>query len=452
MEVSSLEPVATQPVETEYRRIKTSIPAPESIPLLQRLRAVEPRSMQGMPPVVWDRAQGFLVHDPYGNQWIDLTSGIVMANSGHAHPRIVEAIRNQAESELLFTYAFASRKRQELLELLVNLSPYKSGKAILFSAGTEATECSIALMRKHGLAVSPAKLGILSIEGSFHGRTLSARFASGPPGLVDGLDRAAVLHWQLPLPGSAASHGFLDDLARRNIDSDTTAGIILESIPGLTTTPYPQEYIDELMSWAAKHRVVLAVDEVQSGMGRTGKLFAFEHYGIVPDLIACGKGLSSSIPASAVIGRAEIMDLAAPGEMSSTFGGNPVSVAAVLENLKVIQTDRLVERSAAMGRVLRAALNRIASRHRPYVASLDGRGLFYSLHLKDPETQQALVSLCDDVALEAVRRGVMMFVTGRGMIKFSPPLVIEEEALLEAVETVGEVIDQTLALKAAHAI
>ena len=444
IQVSPLTPVPTEAVETRYRRIRTPIPVPESIPLIERLRRMEPRSMFGMPPVVWHQAEGFLIRDPYGNQWIDLTSGIVMANSGHCHPRVMQAIRDQLDSRLIFSYAFPTEVREQALERIAAIAPPGLDKAILFSSGTEATECCLSLMRKHGLAISPNKVGILSIEGSYHGRTLAAKFAGGSPGLIDGLDRASVHQTQLPMPGGAETQGFEADLTQRGVGPETTAGIILESIPGFSATPYPQEYIDELMHWAQKQRALVAVDEVQTGIGRTGRWFAFEHYGITPDLIACGKGLSSTLPAAAVIGRKDVMDLAEPGEMSSTFGGNPVSAAAVLANLDVMHDEKLVERSAALGRQLGDVLRKKAEGYGHYVGRLDGRGLFYSLHLKDPETAEPLAELCDEMAMECVRRGVMLFVTGRGFLKFTPPLSIEQDALEEAVDVVGSVIDEML--------
>jgi 4-aminobutyrate aminotransferase-like enzyme len=450
-QTSSLMPVETVTVETRHRRIRTPIPVPESIELLERLRRVEPRSMHGMPPVVWEKANGFLVHDPYGNQWIDLTSGILVANAGHSHPRIVQAIRDQLDACLTFTYAFPSRIRQRALERLVEIAPAGLDKAILFSSGTEATECCLSLMRKHGLSLAPGKVGILSIVDCFHGRTLSAKFASGPPVPVDGLERIAAHQYQLPLPGGAHSRGFAADLATAGVPAETVAGILIESIPGWTTTPYPQRYVDDMMAWSRANEALVAVDEVQCGMGRTGRMFAFEHYGMTPDLIACGKGLTSSVPASAVIGRKEILDLAPPGEMSSTFGGSPVAAAAVLANLDVIAEERLVERSARLGETLGKALETIAARHADRVARLNGRGLFYSLHLKDPETGAPEVELCDEIASACVRRGVMMFVTGRAMIKFAPPLTIDREALLEAMEVVGETIDHVFAARARHA-
>lgn len=386
LHVTDLEPVETQRINTRFRRIVTAIPAPESVAEIEQLRRLEPESMAGMPPVVWDHAEGFLVRDAYGNQWIDLSSGIVVANVGHAHPAILDAIRSQLDSGMVFSYAFATKIRRRLLEKLVGLAPEGLDRAILFSSGTEATECAMSLMRKHGLRIAENKTGILSIESSYHGRTLSAKLAGGSPGLTDGIAREMVYHWQLPLPGGSHSFGFKEDIASRRIDPSRIAGIILESIPGWTTTLYPDEYMQQMIQWAHDHQVLVTADEIQSGMGRTGRMFAFEYYGITPDLIACGKGLSSSLPVSAVIGRPEILNLSAPGEMSSTFGGNPVCAAAALACLETLEKERLVERSATLGMELSGALQSLADRHRMYVRSQNGRGLFHSLHLQDPQT------------------------------------------------------------------
>ena len=171
-------------------------------------------------------------------------------------------------------------------------------------------------------------------------------------------------------------------------------------------------------------------------------MFAFEHYDLAPDLIACGKGLSSSLPVSAVIGRESVLDLAAPGEMSSTFGGNPLGMAAALANLEVIEKEYLVPRAALLGRELEAALQPVLDRHRPYIRQCNGRGLFYSIHLQDPRTRETLVERCDAIALECVRRGVMLFVTGKGFLKLVPPLTIERAALHEALAVIAEALDE----------
>jgi len=453
MSVSDLKPHPTKPIKTRWRVIRSPIPVPESVPILERLRAAEPRSMAGMPPVLWHEAQGFLVRDPYGNQWIDLTSGIVVANAGHAHPRILEAIRKAADAKLLFTYVFPSRRRLELLEKLVSLSPIAESKAVLFSSGTEATECAMMLMRRHGRAQSPSKVGIVSFENSFHGRTLGASFASGGSRAADWIRRDLVCHYQLPFPfcprcpwgrdgheacGEWCFEKCLDSLRERGIGPERIAGVIAEAVPGWATRPVPADFAQALVRWAARHDILLTFDEVQSGCGRTGTFFSFEHVGVAPDLIALGKGLTSSLPVSALIGRAELMDGPLPGEMSSTHGGNPLCAAAALANLRVIEDERLTEKSANLGAVVKRELERLAEEFPEHFFSVQGEGLFISAHLKKPREEVADVALADAVAFEAVRRGVMMFATGRGYLKVAPPLSIEPGAALEAVGVVRE--------------
>lgn len=430
LHVTDLTPVETPPVLTRYRRIVTPIPAPGSVAEIERLRAVEPHSMAGMPPILWDSAEGFLVRDAYGNQWIDLSSGIVVANIGHSHPELLAAVRAQVDARLLFSYAFPTRIRRELLERLVSCAPPGMDKAILFSSGTEANECAFSLMRKRGVGISPGKLVILSIESSYHGRTLSAKHAGGPPGPIDGMHRETLFHRQL-----SGANSFEEDV--QGIAPESVAGIILESIPGWSTTLYPDAYIRCMMDWAAANNMLVAMDEVQCGIGRTGRFFAFEHYGIVPDLITCGKGLSSSLPVAAVIGRKDILDMASPGDMSSTFGGNPVCAAAALACLNVMEKEKLVERSAQLGVELADSLAQLAARHGPHVKMRNGRGLFHSLHLHD-------AAAADDIVMECIRRGVLLFLTGRGFLKIVPPLVIERDALFEAISVIGEVMDQRL--------
>ena len=453
MSVSDLRPLPTQQVESRWRRIVTPIPVPESIPLIRELRAAEPESVQAMPPVVWHEAEGFLVRDRYGNQWIDLTSGIVVANAGHAHPRIVEAIRDAAGRRLLVTYLYPSEARCRLVKKLVDLAPIPEAKAILFSAGTEATECAMMLMRRRGSAISAAKVGILSFESNYHGRTLAASLASGVAGPDDWMPREQVKHFQVPFPfcprcpwgqdgyddcGERCFGRCIEVLQRRGVDPEHLAGIIVEPIPGCTTTPMPTDFARAMADWARRNEILLAFDEIQSGCGRTGRFFAFEHVGVTPDLIALGKGLSSSLPVSALIGTSEIMDQPGPGDMSSTHGGNPVCAAAALANLEVIEAEALVEASARTGQ---AALDRLRERLKDFadrILLLDGRGLFISIHLKRPGADAPDVELADAIAGEAVRRGVMMFVTGRGYLKFVPPLCIDPNAADEAIDVIHE--------------
>ena len=447
LNVTGLTPVATVPVRTEWRRILTPIPVPESVPVIERLRRVEPQSMAGMPPVLWHEAEGFLVRDPYGNQWIDLTSGIVAANAGHSHPRVRSAIRKAVEHKLLFSYAFPTEIRAELLSKLVDLSPYNDGKAILFSAGTEATECAMMLMRRHGQRLAPDKIGILSFKGGYHGRTLAAALSGGKPQVKDWIARERVAHCQIPFPfcprcpwgreryedcGGLCFERCLNSLRECGVGPGELAGIIGEALPGWATWPLPRDFAAAMAAWATKHDVLITFDEVQCGCGRTGRFFGFEHTGVVPDLIAMGKGLTSSLPASALVGRRELLDQPDPGDMSSTHSGNPVCAAAALANLEALEEERLTEASARTGELTLQSLQKLHEDVPRRVLSVHGRGLFISIHFRDPATGDPDVRFADEVASEAVRRGVMMFLTGRGFLKFVPPLCIDPAAALEA--------------------
>ena len=443
--VSDLNPRPTTAIDSQWRRIVTPIPVPESIPIIERLRAAEPRSLAGMPPIVWHQAEGFLVRDAFGNQWIDLTSGIVLANAGHSHPRILDAIRMAVDRKLLATYAFSSSARLQLVEKLLALSPIPNSKAILFSAGTEATECMISLMRKRGRQINPHKVGILGFTDHYHGRTLGAQLAAGQT--VDWVDRERVHYFQVPFPkfqnncedksADALFDRFLTSLSARGVDADQIAGLILEPVPGTTTEPIPRDFAAALAAWARRHEVLISFDEIQCGCGRTGTFFACEQTGVTPDLIALGKGLTSSLPVSAVLGPADVLDLAEPGEMSSTHGGNPVCAAAALANLQIIEEEHLVEASARTGTRVRERLRSFAAEFPASVRSVNGVGLFISIHFQHPDGQPD-VELADALALEAVRSGVLMFTTGRGYLKFTPPLMIDPAAADEAADVLRE--------------
>ena len=451
-----MHPQPTTPVTTRWRRIQTPIPVPESIAAIERLRRVEPRSMTAMPPIVWHEAEGFCVRDPYGNQWIDLTSGIVMANAGHGHPRIVEAIHLAADAKLLASYAFPTEVRTRVLAKLVALAPWEDAKAILYCAGTEATECAMALMRRHGRSISPKKVGILSFADGYHGRTLSANLAGGRPGANDWIAREQVGHYQIPFPfcprcpwgrdcydecGESCFRECLNSLATQGIEPEQIAGVIVEPVPGWATWPIPKDFARAMRTWAAEHDILVTFDEVQCGCARTGRFFGFEHTGAVPDLIVLGKGLTSSLPVSALVGPAWLMDLPAPGEMSSTHGGNPVCAAAALANLNVIEEEHLADHSAVTGAAVLERLRQLQRDWPEYVCSVHGPGLFISIHLQVPGTREPNVELADAVVAAAVCRGVLMFPTGRGFLKFVPPLCIELEAALEAVDVIRESLE-----------
>ena len=297
-------PTRVPQVKTKYRRINTEIPVRKSAAVFAGLDKYEARAMHGQMPVVWDRAEGCRVFDKYGNAWIDFTSTIFVTNAGHANPRIVKALRKVLDQKLLHTYTFAHDVRLNFLKKLIDITPAFCEKAFLLSAGTEATECAVKLMRMHGQLTDPRKIGIVSFQGSMHGRTMGAEMLKGSAktsGWIGYMD-PNIHHLPFPYPWNApdgkaglydwAAHFRRDMDALRNagVDPKNICGFMIESYQGWGAVFYPKAYIQELVRFAREHNILVTFDEIQGGFGRTGKMFVYEHYDVEPDLLCLGKG------------------------------------------------------------------------------------------------------------------------------------------------------------------
>lgn len=445
-------PVATPPIQTDFRRIQTPIPVPESLPILADMARYESRSMHGQMPLVWDQAKGFQVHDSWGNTWIDFTSTIISANVGHANPRVVQALQAQLDKPLLHTYSYATQIRADYLRTLIEVTPPQFEKAFLVSAGTEATECALKLMRLHGGEQGKRRPGILTVEGNWHGRTLGAQMLSYNPAQKAwvGYHDPHIYHLPFPYPWRAAAmrdpRGYCrESLAalfdQAQIDPQTDlCGILLESFQGWGALFYPPEFVQELAAFARDHGLLLAFDEMQAGFGRTGKLFGYMHYaGVEPDLLCCGKGASSSVPLAFVLGSQAVMDLPEIGSMSSTHSANPLACAAGLATLQALLDDGLLAASVALGEEFQTGLQAIQARFPQHIPYVLGKGLVAALHFADPGGD-APGLLCSRICEEALRRGLLLVHTGRESIKLAPPLCIPPAALEEGMTVLAEAI------------
>lgn len=451
-----LTPRRVQPVETRYRRIVTEFPVPASLPVLETLQRYEPVAMRGQPPVVWDRAEGFQVFDAWGNKWIDWSSGVLITNAGHGRDEIVDAIVRQATSRLLTNYCFPHEMRARLVERLAGVLPEPLKKVFLLTTGSEAVECAIKLCRTHGVkAGGRNKHVIVSFDKAFHGRTLGSQQAGGIPSLKEwivNVDRGFV---QVPFPDGFRTPDtsfdyFLKCLAEIGVSSSNVCGVILETYQGGSAAFAPPEYMRSLRQWCDGHRTLLVCDEVQAGFGRTGTLWGFEHYGIVPDLATFGKGISSSLPLAAVAGRQDVMDLHPPGSMTSTHTGNPVCCAASLASLDLILKEDLAGNARRVGAVMHERLASMKKRH-PQIGSVDGKGLVAGITCVLPGTKEPDADLAFDAVARSVEKGVLMFGPvgfGGGTIKICPPLVITEEAMLESLDAFEEAFSGVLASRA----
>jgi 4-aminobutyrate aminotransferase-like enzyme len=439
-------------VETRFRKIVTRLPNPDSVPTIEKLRQFEPQSMRGQPPLVWARAEDIFVYDGYGNQWLDWSSGVLVTNAGHGAPEVRDAIIQQANKCLLHNYVFPSEQRAALAEALIRVAPPELNKVFLLTTGSEATECAIKLSRAYGLKVGgKKKIGIVGYERGFHGRTLGAQQAGGMAGQkswIVNLDPAIV---NAPFPDgywqeNISFETFLSAIDRAGLKPDEIAGVLMESYQGVGPDFAPAQYVRQLASWCKEHKVVLIFDEVQAGFGRTGKFWAFEHYNVVPDLICCGKGISSSLPLSAVIGRAEIMDQFPPGSMTSTHTGNPVCCVAALASLNKIVNSRLSENAARLEPVLAEGLNKIRTKYPGQVGHVSVRGLVGGMKMikanrePDHDLAHAIIENC-------FYKGLLFFspVGAWGQtVKIAPPLTISEDAVREGLAVLSGAVDESV--------
>ncbi len=449
----SLDPKKVKKISTKYRKIVTDIPVPESIKIIQEIFKYESRSMHGQLPIVWNKAQDFTVSDYWGNQWIDFSSTIFVSNAGHGNQKIIDKINNTISKPLLHTYTYASKERSSYLKFLIENTPKNFEKAYLVSAGTEATEAAFKLMRLHGTKQGKRKNGIICIKGNWHGRTTGAQLMSDNENQRSwiGFDDKNIHHIRFPYPwleGTTNPKKFLLDelesLKNKNeIDfKKDICGVMLETFQGWAGLFYPNEYIEAMAQFAKDNNLLVTFDEMQAGFGRTGKLFGYMHYNIVPDLICCGKGTTSSLPLSIVLGSKKIMDLPEIGSMSSTHSANPLSCVAGEENLKTIIEDGLIENSHKLGLFMHQELNKIKNKYSKYIKYVFGKGLIAGILFYDNE--EPLSHLCSKICEIAMQNGLILVHTGRESIKVGPPLSISYEALKEGLQVLDEAIAESL--------
>ncbi|MCX6620159.1 MAG: aspartate aminotransferase family protein [Acidobacteria bacterium] len=440
-------------VETGLRRIVTEIPVPESVSILTRLHDVEPRAMRGQPPVVWDRAKGFQVYDAWGNCWLDWSSGVLITNAGHGRQEIVDAIVAQANHGLLTNYCFPSELRARLAENIAAVLPEPLKKVFLLTTGSEAVECAVKLCRTHGVEVGGRSKNIIVSYGkAFHGRTLGSQQAGGIPSLKEWIINLDPGFIQVDFPDGfwtedTSFEYFEKSLAAQGVEAKNVAGVMLETYQGGSCAMAPVAYMQALRQWCDRNQVLLVCDEVQAGFGRTGRMWGFEHYGIVPDLTTFGKGISSSLPISAVAGSAAIMDLHPAGSMTSTHTGNPICCAAALASLELVVNENLPENARLMGNLLHARLNAIKAKY-PQIGAVIGTGLVAALICTRPGTKEPDGDLAFEIVRRSMEKGLLMFspvgVNG-STVKIAPALVVTAEAIEEGCAVLEEAISEAVA-------
>jgi len=448
----SREPKEVKIIRTKNREIKTKIPAPGTVEILEKLDKYESRSMHGQLPIIWDKAIDYNIFDHLGNKWIDFTSMIFVANVGHGNKHVISKVEEALNKPILGCYAYPNDIRANYLERLVKFAGPSFEKAFLLSAGTEATEAAFKLMKMNGQKIGKRKNVVIAASGNWHGRTLAAQMLS------DNVSQRAwinheqkdIVHIAFPYPWVLDGKNPIEFLKNslRVIEEkglsllDDVCGVMLETFQGWGAIFYPKDYIQELRSICDENKILLCFDEMQSGFGRTGKNFGYEHYGVMADLICCGKGMGGGFPISGVIGKAQVMDLPETGNMSSTHSGNPVMCAAGLGVLDEIETKNLVKESERKGLILHSKLKEIKSEFPKVISGIYGEGLIASILFHVEENDSTSFQNVSIVTEKCMQKGLLVVHTGRESIKIGPPLTITDDALIEGVAIISESIQE----------
>jgi len=433
-------------------QIKTSLPGPRAKTLIERDGQVVSPSYTRAYPFVMARGSGAVVEDVDGNLFLDCAAGIAVNSTGHSHPDVVAAIVDQAQKFLHMSGTdFYYEPQVRLGEEMSTLAPGAGAKKSFFSnSGTEAIEAAIKLARYY-----TKRHGIIAFLGSFHGRTLGSlsltsskaiqRKGFGPP--LAGVYHAPYANCyrcplgQRPESCDAGCLEFLEDqILVHLVSPDEVAAIVVEPIQGEGGYVIPPaQFHQRLRELTRTHGMLLVADEVQSGMGRTGKMFAMEHFNVEPDISAVAKGIASGMPLGVTMARAEIMAWP-PGSHASTFGGNPVSCAAALATIKLLK-ESLMANAATVGTHLLDGLKRLQDKH-TLIGDVRGKGLMIGIELvRDRQTKERASRERDRLVEECFTRGLLVLGAGRNTLRLCPPLVLTKE---QADTAVG-IIDESLA-------
>lgn len=377
--------------------------------------------LYGRLPVVAERAQGMYMWDDAGKKYLDMLAGIAVCNTGHCHPTVVKAIQDQAAKLMHVSNIFYIKPQAELIQKLVKASGLD--RAFFCNSGAEANEGAIKFIRNY--AEKTGKKGpIVSFTGSFHGRTI-ANLAMGKEVYQKGFE---------PMPDGFHRLEYNNlEMLTDYIKYHKPIGFVLEIIQGEGGINVIQDdFIKKIDEICKEHDILLAVDEIQAGFGRTGKYFAYQHYGILPDIVSCAKGMGSGVPIGAIITKQKVADHLQPGQHGTTFGGNPLVCAAGVATMKVMEEEKLLENAVSMGKYLKEKLTEAVGEH-PAVKEIRGKGLMIGVELTIGGKPLVPVML---------KNGMIGNCASENVMRFVPPLIINKFEVEEAVEIFKNALEE----------
>jgi 4-aminobutyrate aminotransferase len=432
-------------------KLITPLPGPKAKALIERDAKVVSTSYTRDYPFVIARGEGSVVEDVDGNRFLDCAAGIAVNSTGHSHPQVVQAIIEQAQKFLHMSGTdFYYEPQVRLGETFNEIAPFDGQKRTFFAnSGTEANEAAVKLAR-----YSTKRYGVIAFLGSFHGRTMGSlsltssraiqRKGFGPP--LSGTYHTPYANCyrcpvgKQPETCQAECLDYLEEqIFVHLISPDEVAAVVVEPIQGEGGYVVPPAVFHQrLRALTRQHGILLICDEVQSGMGRTGKMFGIEHFGVQPDMVTIAKGVASGLPLGVTVARAEVMAWP-PGAHASTFGGNPVACAASLATIDLLRSS-LVQNSADVGAYMQDLAKGLMEKH-PIIGDVRGRGLMIGVELvRDRTTKERAVEERNKVVNECFKRGLLVLGAGRNSIRLSPPLVLTRAQAKTAVEILDQAI------------
>jgi len=362
-------------------------------------------------PVTIEKGLGAHVWDINGKEYIDCMGGYGVALVGHRNPRVVNAIKSQLEKIITVHSSVYNKTREEFLESLIKIAPKKLDQVHLNNSGAEAVEAAIKFARKF-----TGKKGMVAMNGSYHGKSLGALSVTFNPKYRKSFE---------PLVESVSFSPYGDIDALRSTITDDTGFVILEPIQGESGIHVPPDgFLQDVRKLCDERHILLIFDEIQSGFGRTGKIWAGEHWNTTPDIMCLAKGIAGGVPMGATLVRQDILACIQKGEHSSTFGGNPLSCAAGIGAIQALTQDGLVDNAAKMGKIFRDGLERLKEKHK-IVREVRGKGLMIGVELKFE---------VKDILFEGIQKGVLLLYSGKNIIRLLPPLVITEQDITKVID------------------
>jgi 4-aminobutyrate aminotransferase len=442
-----------QAIETKLPHLLTALPGPKAKRVVDLDHEILSPSYTRDYPLVAKAGRGAIIEDLDGNTFLDFAAGIAVVATGHCHPDVVAAIQKQAAQLIHMSGTdFYYPNLVELAEKLASITPGKEPKRVYFgNSGAEAIEAAIKLAKYH-----TKRDMLVAFHGAFHGRTIGALSLTASRSIQRkgfGTLLAGVFHMPYPdtyrgtygVRPECASEDCLsyleNELFRRRVDPEEVAGIFIEPIQGEGGyLPAPPEFLQGLQRICRKYGILLVVDEVQSGMGRTGKWWACEYAGIEPDILCTAKGIASGMPLSAMIARRSVMNWT-PGAHASTFGGNPVCIAASLATIRLLQKEYM-SNAARMGEFIMQRTGNWREKHK-IVGDIRGRGLMIGIEfVRDQKTKEKAPDLRNQVVQQAFHKGLLVLGSGDTTLRLCPPLLIDDEQAGFAIRTLDEAITE----------